>query len=298
MQRVNASTPSGPRRPPTCDTRRWRRRAAVGLALALLAVSQRGAAEEEVAAPITAVWKEQTIYFSYGSSVVVYSCSALQNRVARILLAIGARPDLEVRVSNCSESLAVPDAPMNGGGTLGGFESPTSRSLTRRGEPRQLLNVRVRARMPVAVTPEILVEVEKDRSRRELVARVTGNPAARFDDLIEFTAQRQLVTLSPKTIGIEADDCELLDQISARGFRQLGVRVVSSRLACDPDRVSRLNPELQVEALIGTQFGFAVPHPKPAAAEKETTKETAAAPEEPAAGGEQTAEPATDAPSP
>ena len=36
--------------------------------------------------------------------------------------------------------------------------------------------------MPAQVTPELLKEIEKDKSRRELVSRVTGNPAAAFND--------------------------------------------------------------------------------------------------------------------
>jgi hypothetical protein len=239
------------------------------LALALLAVSGQVAAQE----PVAAVWKERELFFSYRSALVVYTCSALEDRVARILRGIGARPDLQVRVSNCSESIPLPDAPMSDsgswgtsdGGSWGAFEPATNRSLTRRSEPRQLVNVSVRLMMPVEVTPDILEELKKDISRRELVSRVTGNPAARFDDPIAFTAQRELVTLSRKTIGLEPEECELLDQMSASGFRELGVRVVRRGFVCDPDRISRLSPELDVEALIGTPFGSSNAQQAPAA---------------------------------
>ncbi len=232
----------------------------------------------------------RTLFFSYRSSLVVYTCSALEDRVARILRAVGARPDLQVSVSNCSESIPMPDPPMSDsgswgasdGGSWGALEPATNRSLTRRTEPRQLVNVSVRLMMPVEVTPEILDELKKDRSRRELVSRVTGDPSARFDDPIAFTAQRQLVTLSRKTIGLEPEECELLDQMSASGFRELGIRVVRRSFVCDRDRVSRLAPELDVEALIGTPFDPRNAHPAPAHPPPEQPAPGQPAPEEPA----------------
>lgn len=256
------------------------------LALALIAVSGQAAAQE----PVAAVWKERTLFFSYRSSLVVYTCSALEDRVARILRGVGARPDVEVRVSNCSETLPMPDAPMNDagswganeGGSWGSSEPAANRSLVRRTEPRQLVNVHARLMMPVEVTPEILEELKKDRSRRELVSRVTGDPTARFDDPIAFTAQRELVTLSRKTIGLEPEECELLDQMSASGFRELGIRVVRRGFVCDSERISRIAPELEVEALIGTQFDPRNAHPAPAHPPPEQPAPGQPAPEEPA----------------
>lgn len=230
------------------------------LALALLAASSAGAAQE----PVAAVWKERELFFAYRSSLVVYTCSALEDRVARILRGVGARPDLQVRVSNCSESVPLPDPPMNDGGSWGAWEPVADRSLTRRPETLQLVNVHVRLMMPVEVTPDIVDELNKDRSRRELVSRVTGNPAARFNDPIVFTAQRQLVTLSRKTIGLDPEECELLDQMSASGFRELGIRVVRRGFVCDSNRISRIAPELEVEALIGTPFDPRDADPAPA----------------------------------
>jgi hypothetical protein len=242
-------------------------RPAALLTLALLAVTGQGTAQE----PVAAVWKERTLFFPYRSAVVVYTCSALEDRVARILRGVGARPDLEVRVSNCSESIPLSDPPMSdsgswgadGVGSWGTLEPTTNRSLTRRTEPQQVVNVRVSLMMPVEVTPEVLEELKKDRSRRELVSRVTGDPAARFADPIPFTAQRQLVTLSRKTIGLEPEECELLDQMSASGFRELGIRVVRRGFVCDPSRISRIAPELEVEALIVTSFESSTAHPAP-----------------------------------
>jgi hypothetical protein len=110
--------------------------------------------------------------------------------------------------------------------------------------------VRAWAMMPTEVTADVAAELERDKSRRELVSHVTGNPLPRFNDPVMFAAQRQAVTLSRKTIGLEPAECELLDQMSSNVFPGLGIDVVSRNLACDPRGAARIPPEIVVEALV------------------------------------------------
>jgi hypothetical protein len=65
--------------------------------------------------------------------------------------------------------------------------------------------------------------------------------------------------------------------------------VVRRGFVCDTDRISRLSPELDVEALIGFPYGFSNAQPAPAAA-----KDDGAAPPEPAAVEDKPAEPTTE----
>ncbi len=198
--------------------------------------------------PVAAVWQPRKISFTYGSSTTVFSCSALAKRVAVILRAVGARDDVEVRTSGCKES--IPPVPVRAvpRGTIGASDPVLDRAVARRPEGRQSVTVYVHLMLPAEATPEVLAELKKDKSRRELVARVTGNPAAKFNDPVMFSAQWQPVTLSRKTIGITTDECELLEQMSPGVFRVLGVRVVRSGFICSPD--SNLPPEMVVEALL------------------------------------------------
>jgi hypothetical protein len=260
------------------------RRVAAWLALALLVASAQSAAQEDVAA----VWKERKVSFTYGSSIAIYSCSALEGRVASILRAVGARDDLQVKASMCSESIAPLDARIGTRGSTNAADPLSARFVDRRTDVDQSADVFVRLMMPVEVTTEVLAELKKDKSRRELVSRATGNPAAKFNDPVLFTAQWQTVTLSRKTIGLEPEECELLDQMSGSVFRQLDVRVVRRGYTCDPYRVSRIPPELTVEALLGTPFVTGSAQPTPAAGEGD------ADPGAPAASDDDPAEPATD----
>ena len=247
------------------------RRVAVATALVLLAASAEAeaprtddaASRAESPPVVAAVWKERELFFAYRSSYAIFSCTTLEDRVADILRAVGARPDLEVRIDNCAE---LPASPAVGTGNRAGWEqnrtwsdsggwsgaswpSGADARLERRTELPPASNVTVRLRMPVELTPDVAADMQRDRSRRELISRATGDPAARFNDPIVFAAQRRNVTLSRQTVDLEPVECELLDQMSG-GFRKLGIKVVRRGFSCDRNRVSLIPPELEVEALL------------------------------------------------
>jgi hypothetical protein len=239
------------------------------LALALLPTCVPAAAPE----PVTAVWKEHELSFHYASFAAAYPCHVLRSRIARVLNAVGARPDLSVTLTNCDSSIIEPtvangDAagwPRNRSGSRpddpgsvsihDGAGWPQGRSASahdayRRSEPLQVVDARVYLSMPAEMTPAVIAELKADRKRRELITRVTGDPLPLFDDPIVFTAQRQVVTLSHETTGIEPADCELLDQMVLTLFKTLGVRVLRRGYVCDRSWVSRIHPALDVEALL------------------------------------------------
>jgi hypothetical protein len=296
MARMNAT-------PSANETADRPRRAAALLALTSLVVASQVAAQDpqdSTAAQDPAAMQPQTaavlklreIDFVYRSSVAHLSCSALQGRVATILRVLGARDDVQVRADGC-DAVVVAEEPMES------WQDPTDRSQTgadrwqstssrlhNRGVRReQSAHVRVRFMMPVEVTPEVLAEIERDKSRRELVSRVTRNPAASLNEPIVFPAQRQLVTLSNRTIGLEPEDCELLEQMSSGVFRRLGMRVVRRGHGCDRDQVSRIPPHVTVEALMPVIPR--APQLAPAAGASDSDPSSPAAPEG------QSSEPAT-----
>lgn len=246
-------------------------------------------AEQPAEPPIAAVHKAQELSFSYRASGQFYSCRDLEHRVAVILVAIGARDDIEVKARNCDALMVSGDTsmdidptlgrnnndpfgrdrsdpfgrdqsdPWNRNGTSGGFRQPGS-------ERRQTAQVRIRLMMPVEVTPQILAEIEKDKSRRELVSRVTRNPAASMNDPVVFAAQRQEVTLSQQTIRLKAEDCDLLQQMTMQVIRRLDVRVKNQSFSCGPRSSSRIPPQLTVETLVPTGAFLPMPDPEKKAA--------------------------------
>ncbi len=223
------------------------------LALGPVALASHAAAQESV----DAVWKERELRFSFRSFQAVYPCPVLEHRIARVLHALGARPDLQVSARNCSAVYFEPDLPAGDVATLPRGSARFGTSPLGRAEPLQTADVRVRLSLPAAKTPEVLAELAADRRRRELITEVTGNPLPIFDDPIPFIAERRRVTLSRETAGLEPADCELLDQMVTQVFRDLGVRVVRRGFACDRGHVSRLPPKLEVEALLPAELQVA-----------------------------------------
>lgn len=271
--------------------------------LALLAIATAAPAQEPAATgrqagnesqavdqgPVTAVWKKERIAFAYRSSLSVYSCDALRNRVASILYAVGARPDMEIKITNCSRSVFTPDStsmnPVNRT-----WQPGAAPSYARQADYRQVSTVDVLLSVPVEMTPDVVSELKADKSRRELISRVTGDPVPRFDDPIPFAAERRLVTVSYQTVGIEAAECELLDQLVSSSFKDLGLRVVHQGYSCDPRRISNIRPTLDVEALVPVTFESRETGEAPTAEDAEVEQDVTAAPVE------NPPEPATDPP--
>lgn len=197
-----------------------------------------------------AVWKQQRIDFYYHSSAAIYGCSALKARIETILYSVGARDDLKVDTSGCDPMLSPPAQ------TMPSFPSRDSRSddmfRNRPSHGEQYAHVRIFVKSPVEATPEVMAALKKDKPKRELLAKVTGKPEVAIEEETQFQAQRERVTLSRETIGLEAAECELLDQLVNSVFVDLNVRVVSRDYSCSPGHTSRIPPKMTVDALIPT----------------------------------------------
>ncbi len=280
---------------------------AAALVLGCQAVAQEQEQEQEQEQPQTeapqrkvAVLKLHEVSFFYRSRVSPLSCSDLEGRVSSVLRVLGARDDVRVDASGCEAVILPLDEPPDAGMTSSDpwqssadpwgtaadrWRTAPDRFGNRNTRREQSSHVRIRAMMPIEVTPEVLEEIRKDKSRRELVSRLTGNPAAARNDPILFPAQRRMVTLSTRTLDLEPGECELLEQMSTSILRQLNMRVVR-RSNCGHDRFSRIPPRLTVETLM--PIFEQSPEPTPAAGEPE-----------PGAAGDSEApasEPATDTP--
>jgi hypothetical protein len=198
------------------------------------------AAQDEIAA----VFKLHELRFVYRSLVNPLDCSQLRNHIAVILSALGARDDVKVRVTDCEIFL---------------FNEDRSPGWDDWGPPRnrfgadpsrwQTSNIRIEVMFPVEATPEVLAEIDKDKSRRELISRVTGNPAAAMNDPVIFPVQRREVTLSRATIRLGPEDCELLEQMIPTVFRTLNVKVTARQVTCDSHRRSAFAPKVVAETL-------------------------------------------------
>jgi hypothetical protein len=264
--------------------------------LSAAAVMLAGTAQAD--APVTAVYKVKELSFHYQLPRQFQACHELQQRVARILVAIGARDDIKVDVRNCDAYVIGDDDmmdPLPGRAGSDPFEradpfernDPFNRSSSTFGnsasQRRQSAHIRIQLQMPVEMTPAVMKEIEKDKSRRELVSRVTRNPGAAMNDPIVFEAQRQQVTLSSRTVKLQPEDCDLLEQMNTQLFRKLDVKVTRRTASCGRGESSHIPPQMDVEALLPT--GRLLPMPDPEKLKKgSATAPEGSPPAEPPAG--------------
>lgn len=246
--------------------------AIASLAIACDAMGAQPAAQPAAQEQVTAVLKMRESDFVYRTTRNPLSCDELRNGVAVILSALGARDDVQVRLTNCMGG-DVPDLSVSGDPSQTWDnnwdrstqqQSPMERM--RGSTPRQNTPVYIYAMMPVVATPKIAKEMEQDKARRELLSRVTGNMNAALNDPILFAAARQQVTLSKDNIKLRPEHCELLDQMISGVFRDLDLRAVRRSVSCDPHQRSNFAPEVTVEALL--PVGYVLP-----TIEKEKKKE-------------------------
>jgi hypothetical protein len=179
------------------------------------------AAEEAAPDPVQAIWKDQELAFYFQSQTTFYSCSSLEAKLERILKALGAHARVKVRSVDCTSGMRIPRMP----------------------------RVIVTMSSPVEATPEALADRDKNKSTRELAARVRGekeDPAA----LAPFPARWQRVTLSRGKVNLEPGDCELIDELRRKVLPRLAVRLVKDNTHCTPHQVTMGQPQLEVDALM------------------------------------------------
>jgi hypothetical protein len=214
----------------------------VVVAVASVLLAPLGAAEQqsarETAAPATvadeastvmAVWVQKEVDFPYKGLTSYYTCDGIRDKVRAILKYVGARPGFKVTVRSCVNDFS-------GSRNLGGVET--------------MPWVYITAALPQPVTPELLAELAKPDPKAELIARATGKPSVKAEATAQFPAQWRRVQFLGKPTGpVQLGDCELMDEMAAVAFAQLGARVVEDLTSCVPRQVNPGSIRLTLEVL-------------------------------------------------
>lgn len=173
---------------------------------------------EESSAPVQATWKTQEIRYSYTGFTTAYNCDAAEDRIKRILRALGAHESTRVSAQGCH------------------FNRPSRNFF-----------ITITTAVPVPLD-EAAAKSSAEASKEELLKRL-GVQSAQLDET--FPAEWKTVELTRnRKLGIEAGDCELMEGLKDRVLPQLGVKIISSRIQCIPRQVSIQPPELTVSALV------------------------------------------------
>lgn len=171
---------------------------------------------------VQAVWVEKDITFTYMAFTSYYSCNGLRDKLTWILEQVGAAPGSRVSMRGCSN--------LNGPERM----------------PRAFLEIAV----PRRATPELIEQLAKDASKRELVARTRGERSVINDPEAQFAAKPKRVAFSDTPLSrIESGDCELMEQLRDHVFAPLGLRIVKDQIHCVPHSVRPGTINLEVEVL-------------------------------------------------
>jgi len=173
-------------------------------------------------APAQAVWKQQSVRFHFQSFTTFYSCSSLEEKMKRILVALGANEATSVR----------------------------SRGCTVRDEISRMPSLEIELISPVEATPAALAELNKTKSTRELAARVRGDSAKADKMAAQFPAQWRRVSFSRGQLRLEPGDCELIEQVKRRVLPKLAVKIVTDEVRCLSHQLSSAQPRLVVDVLV------------------------------------------------
>jgi hypothetical protein len=160
----------------------------------------------------------QEFSFHLNTTRRYYSCSNLHSKITAILEAVGAS-DVAVELS-CS-----------------GLTSNAS--------------ARIAALSPVPATAENVQAATTHDSQTTLVARLRRSTLPTAETIQRFPAEWRSVSLMrTRGLQLEAQDCDLLQDISEQILPRLSVRIVKERLSCDLMSVKTARPTLVVEALM------------------------------------------------
>jgi hypothetical protein len=176
------------------------------------------AADADSAQPIPATWKVQEIRYSYFGFTTAYSCDAAEQKLKKILTALGSHPATEVKASGCD--------------------------LNR---PSRDFFVTITTATPIAVT-DVRTPTSNEAARADLLKRL--GVKSDFGEE-EFPAVWKTVDLTrDKKLRLEPGDCELMEGLRDNVLSKLTVKIEADGVRCTPKQVSINTPELKVSALV------------------------------------------------
>jgi hypothetical protein len=171
------------------------------------------------AASIEAIWLRQVVSFVYRADDTVYSCSSLWQKVAGMLVYVGARSIAPYERVKCDDFA----------GTV---------------------RLQIAVESPVAATSENLRAMTAYDSEDLLVARVRGEQLPAAGDVARFPAAWTTLSLRDSRMQLSAADCELVHQLRQQVFPKLSVEILKEPARCSPVLARGGAPSMKVRALL------------------------------------------------
>jgi len=170
-------------------------------------------------APIEAIWMPQVIRFVYRTGDTAYTCSGLWQKLAGMLMHVGARPAAPSDRLRCDDVA----------GTV---------------------TLQFALESPVEATPENLRALTDFDTEDLLVARLQGRKLPSEEDVTRFPATWRTLSFRDSRLQLTAGDCELVRQMRRQILPKLSVEIVSEPPVCSSLLVHGGRPSMTVRALL------------------------------------------------
>jgi hypothetical protein len=170
-------------------------------------------------APIEAIWMPQVVNFVYRTGDTAYTCSGLWQKLAGMLVYVGARPAAASDRLKCDAAA----------GTV---------------------TLQFALESPVAATPENLRVLTHFDTQDLLVARLQGKQLPTEEDVKRFPAAWRTLSFRDSRLQLTAGDCELVRQVRRQILPKLSVEIVSEPPVCSSLLVLGGRPSMKVRALL------------------------------------------------
>ena len=217
-------------------------------------VAQDTATAQEGAGDIPAVhaiWLSQNVPFTYRGEKTAYTCEMFKEKVRAVLVAVGVHASLIVEL-RCDAVLPVPQQTgrrPTPALIAGEVENVVSRPTHISGTSARI-STRIALAAPAVANDKNIHAATTFDAEQHLLAKVTNKELPTPSTIPVFPAAWMAIELHGKNNAwLEADDCDLLRQLSQQVLPTLGIKV-TRKVICSGAKLAK--PSLNVEALIPT----------------------------------------------
>lgn len=241
-------------------------RASVLVLLVACAFGPALANEEAAVAPdsgaevrvVPAIWLSQNVPFNYRGERTSYTCEMFKEKVRAVLISVGVHASLIVELG-CDSALPVPrqTGRRPTPGLIAGEVESTPIGPTHISGTSSRITTRIALAAPAVANDENVRAATTFDAQQHLLARMKNEPLPTPATIPVFPAVRTSIQLSGKNnFWLEADDCELLRQLSQQVLPALDIKV-TRKVLCSGAKLSK--PTLNVEALVPMYAAPAAP---------------------------------------
>ena len=197
---------------------------------------------------VRAIWRSQNVPFNYRGDRTAYTCEMFKDKVRAALISVGVHASLIVELGCDSAPLSQqtgrrPPSTVIRGEVEGLPVGPTHISGT-----SLRISTRIALAAPVLASDQNVRAATTFDAQQHLLAKMKNEPLPTPSTISVFPAVWTAVQLSGKNNSwVEAEDCELLRQLSQQVFPALGVKV-TRKVICSGAKLAK--PIVNVEALM------------------------------------------------